>query len=179
MAAGGAGTGGAGTGGAGTGGAGTGGTAQDNAKFNFEASGSAQPWAAATNTPAFASIVRSTAQHYAGQASLAASIAAPGGNTYQVAAAPSSAIPAGATITFHLFVPAGSTIDWVQPYVQEGAPNFVWTGAYTLAAGLTAGAWNTITLKVPTSSAAISWIGTQFNVTATWTGTVYLDAINW
>ncbi len=176
-ATGGGGTGGVATGGAGTGGAGTGGAVTDNARFNFEAATSAQPWAAAANTPGFASITRSTALHYAGQASLAASIASGGANLYQVTAVPSPAIPAGAMVTFHVFVPTGSTIDWVQPYVQDSA--FAWTGAYALVTDLTVGAWNTFTLKVPTPSAAIAWIGTQVHVTGVWTGTVYLDAVNW
>jgi hypothetical protein len=158
---------------------GTGGTQPDTARFSFESTTSAQGWAAAVNTPAFVSVARSTVVRFAGQASLAATMAASGLSMYQVAAVPNPAIPAGATVTFHVFIPTVSTVDAVQPYVQEGAPNYLWTGAYTPTTSLTVGAWNTITVKVPSPSAPIAWIGAQISLSAAWTGAVYLDSINW
>ncbi len=176
---GGAGAGGMGTGGSGTGGMGTGGTQPDTARYSFESGTSAQGWAAAANTPAFASIARSTVVRFAGQASLAATMAASGPSMYQVAAVPNPAIPAGATVTFHVFVPSVSTVEAVQPYVLEGAPNYLWTGTYTPTSSLTVGAWNTITVKVPNPSGPIAGFGLKINLSAAWNGSVYLDSINW
>lgn len=174
MGTGGAATGGRGTGGAATGGAGTGGAPADTARYNFETN--AQGWAAA-GTTAFSSIARDTTRHYAGAASLAATIAVTSASTHQMQTSPNPTVPAGATVTAHLYIPSGSTVDWVQLYLQEGAPNYVWTGSATNT--FTPGAWNTLTVTAPTSGGAIASVGLQLHLTGSWGGTLYLDSVNW
>jgi len=173
-ATGGKGSGGSGTGGA-TGGSGAGGAVvADTARYNFESS--VQSWAAPTGTPAFASISISTAQHAAGQSSLAGAIAASAAATYQLYVQPTASIAAGTTLTFHIFYPTGAPIGWVQPYGQEGGPNFTWYGTSRM---VPAGMWNTLTVAIPSTGGAVSSLGVQFNLTASWTGTVYVDAVTW
>ena len=184
------GSGGVGTGGAvATGGTSTGGTSvsadagtadsgtADNARYNFEQS--IQSWLVPTGTLPFTSLVRSTAWSFAGQASLAGTVAATAAAKYQMEVSPTPAVTAGTTVTFHVFMPRASTIDWIQPYVREGAPGYRWTGTKVDAEDLAAGAWNTITVTVPADAVNVVVLGVQFHVTAAWTGTVFVDSVDW
>ncbi len=192
---GGAATGGAGTGGAGTGGAATGGAAAggagmgssggavvmggpgDGAQYNFEASG--QSWKMAAGGAPLTAITQSTAQSFAGDASLAGSVSAVAGKIYILEVSPPTpAIPAGVVVTFHVFVPSSAMLGAVQPYVLETG-SFRFTGARTLAANIARDAWTTINVTVPTGAAAILRMGVQFESTGVWTDTVYLDSISW
>jgi hypothetical protein len=151
----------------------------DGAQYNFEST--IQSWGMATGDGSFTSITRDTSRHFAGLASLAGAITATNAATYQLLVLP-PAIPAGATVTFHLFVPTDAAIDWVQPYLQENGtstPTFRWTGNYTLATGISLGTWTTLMVVVPTPVAPLVSLGVQFHTSAAWTGTVYIDSINW
>ena len=183
-------SGGVGTGGAvATGGTSTGGTSvsadagtadsgtADNARYNFEQS--IQSWLVPTGTLPFTSLVRSTARSFAGQASLAGTVTATAAAKYQMEVSPTPAVTAGTTVTFHVFMPRASTIDWIQPYVREGAPGYRWTGTKVDAEDLAAGAWNTITVTVPADAVNVVVLGVQFHVTAAWTGTVFVDSVDW
>jgi hypothetical protein len=88
---------------------------------------------------------------------------------------PTPAIPAGATVTFHYFIPAGAPIAWVQPFAASS------TGAFlnTFSSPPTLGAWTALTVAVPAGTSAITNLGFQFRSTAAFTGTVYVDSINW
>jgi len=168
------GSGGAGTGGAATGGAGTGGASGDTARYNFETN--TQSWAMASGTSTFTSITRDTTRHYAGMASLAGAITATGASLYQLRVMPGTTVPAGKVVTAQVYIPTGAAIDTIQLYVQEGAPNYAWTGT---AVSYTAGTWTTLMVTVPTSGGAINALGIEFHVTGAWTGTVYIDSVNW
>ena len=173
VATGGSSTGGAATGGAGTGGAGSGG-ATDSARYNFESS--TQSWGMPSGTPMFTSVTRDTSRRFAGTASLAGAITATGAAIYQLQVTPSPALPAGAVVTAHIYVPTGSTVDWLQLFLQETVSPYTWTGS---AVSFTAGTWNTLTVNVPTSGSPIGSLGVQVHLTGAWTGTVYIDSVNW
>lgn len=130
----------------------------------------------ATGTTAFSSVARDTSRRYAGTASLGATIAVTSASTHQISVAPNPTVPAGATVTAHVYVPTGSTVDWVQLYLQEGAPNYVWTGSATTAS---AGSWATLTVTAPATGPAIASLGLQLHLTGSWSGTIYLDSVNW
>lgn len=168
-----------GTGGASTGGAvGTGGAAStDTARYNFEST--TQSWIGiALGKALFTSVTRSNVRQFAGQYALAGAINATAAGTYQAGVTP-TAIPPGTTITFHVFFPSGSTIEWIQPYAQEGGPDFTWVGKLIFTRNLTAGAWNTMTVVIPAGTGAIGSLGVQFSLTGAWTGTVYIDSVTW
>ncbi|MES1171863.1 MAG: hypothetical protein ABUL77_01390, partial [Bacteroidota bacterium] len=168
------------TGGAATGGAATGGAPVDTSRYNFEMS--TQAWTMAAGTTAFTTIARDTIRHYMGEASLSGTITATGVSTYQLLVNPLPAVPAGATVTFRVFVPSGAAIDWIQPYVQEGptsTPAYRWTGTYTTAASIASGAWTTVLVEVPTPATAIAALGVQFHTSGAWTGMVSVDSVNW
>ena len=190
----GAGTGGMGSAGAGTGGTGSlggapgnggagsnpgtgGGAPADSAKYNFETS--AQAWKMAAGGGTIASVGQSTTEHFAGTAALAGAMTTASGMTYILEVAPPTpAIAPGTVVTFHVFVPAGAPIGSIQPYVLETG-SYRFTGARIYAKDLTLDAWTTVKVTVPADAAAILRLGVQFDATATWTGTVYVDSVDW
>jgi hypothetical protein len=89
-------------------------------------------------------------------------------------------VPAGATVTYRVWIPSGSRIGAIQPYVLQGAAGgWTWTGAYRSSSQLTANAWNTVTVTVPSNAAALHELGVQFITNATWSGTAYVDSVTW
>ena len=183
------GTTGTGTGGAGgttgrggtTGAAGQGGTTgaggasppADTAQYNFEAS--AQGWAS-SGAP-LTGAASSTARAFAGTRSLALSVAGAGSARVAVS---SPAAGAGKVVTFRLWVPSGSGITSLQPFVLQGASgNWAWTGSWRAISSLTANAWNTITVTVPTNAAALFQMGVEVATGSSWTGTIYVDSVGW
>ncbi|HXI70615.1 MAG TPA: cellulase family glycosylhydrolase [Verrucomicrobiae bacterium] len=142
----------------------------DSVQFNFESS--SQGWGGGGGI--VSGVVTSTAQYYAGNQSLAVNF----NGSSAVTASPSVgnvAIAAGTTITFHVWIPTGSKVTTLQPYLQDH--NWAWTASWYPS--LTTNAWNTITLTVPTNvvSPAQS-LGIQFITSAGWTGTCYIDSVS-
>jgi len=90
-------------------------------------------------------------------------------------------VPAGATVTFHVWVPAGSGLTAVQPYAQQGAAgSWAWSGNYQPIANLTANAWNTMTVSVPPGAATpLYQLGVELDTGGAWSGTVYVDSVSW
>jgi hypothetical protein len=147
------------------------GTNPDPTKFHFETD--TQQWA--SSGALISSVGISTAQHYAGQRSLALNFAGTAAGSSSVSVK-GTIVPAGATITFHVYIPAGSQITKIEPYLQD----YNWNWVSNPVTSFTPGAWNTITLTVPASSIApVQYLGLSFNTNAAWTGTVYVDSINW
>jgi hypothetical protein len=56
---------------------------------------------------------------------------------------------------------------------------FRFSGTRITAANITRDGWTTVKVNVPTDAAAILRLGVQFESTGAWTGTVYLDSIDW
>ena len=160
----------------GTGGSGgTGGTTSaDPARYGFESG--TQAWA--TSGGMITRVASSTTRAFAGTRSLAATFnGAAGTQTVRVS---SPGTPRSATVTYRVWVPSGSRITAVQPYVLQGAAgNWTWTGNWRGISALTTNAWNTITVTVPSNAAAIAELGVSFTTNATWSGTVYVDSVTW
>jgi len=168
-----AGTTGAGGGGGTTGAGGSAGAPADGAQHNFEAG--AQGWAI-SGAP-LTGAASSTARAFAGTHALAVSVA--GNGTAQVAATAPLPGP-GKVVTFHVWIPSGSGLASLQPFVLQGASgNWTWTGNWRAASSLTANAWNTIQVTVPAAAAPLSQLGVQVATSTTWTGTVYVDSVSW
>jgi hypothetical protein len=88
---------------------------------------------------------------------------------------------AGKTVNFHVYIPAGANISWMQAYVQQGASgNWAWTTSTKNMSQLTAGAWNTISVTVPSTATSIAKIGLQVGKTSTsWSGNLTVDSVTW
>lgn len=147
----------------------------DDAPYNFESG--VQGWAY-SGAP-LAGVSSSSIQAWAGSRSLAVAVAgSSAGSARAYVASPS--VPAGRTVTFRVWIPAGSRLSAVHPYVQEGAGGgWRWTGAWTPVSALTAGAWNTLSVQVPTHAAPLHQLGVQLFTDAAWSGTCYVDSVEW
>jgi hypothetical protein len=148
----------------------------DTAQYNFESS--AQSWTHSGGI--ISSVARSTTRAFSGSASLAVNLSgAAAGSQQAYVASPST--PAGRTVTYHVWIPTGSQITSIQPYVQQGAGGgWLWTGSWRSISSLTAGAWNTITVTVPSNAVTpLYQLGVQFSTGAAWTGTCYVDTVSW
>jgi len=144
----------------------------DATDYNFE--GDVQGWKSMGSLPA--TVTRQTSIKYAGNASLGMTIN--GSGTAMVGVA-NPAAKAGQVVTFHIYVPSGGAISWVQPYVQQGASaNWTWTGNWQPMTALKAGAWNTLSVTVPANAGLLSSLGVQFATSGTYNGTVYVDSVN-
>jgi hypothetical protein len=84
-------------------------------------------------------------------------------------------------VQFHVWIPEGNRLAWIQPYVQQGATGgWTWTGAWQPVSNLKTNAWNTVTLAVPSNAATpLFQLGVQFSAGTTWSGTAYVDSIAW
>jgi endoglucanase len=169
-----------GTGGAG-GGGGAGG-AGDTARYSFETS--VQGWGSAPGSDVFTTVMTSTAQHFAGASSLAAQIENIGpaiaSYSLEIVFVPPAMIAPSTPVTFHVFIPTGAPIDWVQPYVQEdaGAPMpYRFTGTYVL--NPTAGTWLSLVVMTPVDVTPVIKVGVQIHNNLAYTGPVYVDSVNW
>jgi hypothetical protein len=144
----------------------------DPSDYNFESG--TQGWTR-SGTP-IASVARSTAQKYAGASSLAVQFNGSGTATARVA---NPAAKAGQTVTFRIYLPTGARLTSIQPYVMQGASgNWKWTGSWRSISSLQLGAWNTVTVRVPSDAALLSSLGVQFTTSGAYSGTVYVDSVN-
>jgi len=142
----------------------------DTAQFNFETG--TQGWSGGGGI--ISGVATSTAQHYAGNQSLAVNFtgAASGSSSASVS---SVAVVPGSRITFNVWIPSGSQVTTLQPYLQDN--NWAWTSGWYPS--LTANAWNTITLTVPTNAVSpLQRLGITFITSAAWTGTCYIDSVS-
>jgi len=165
---------GGGTGGGTSGGTG-GGIGGSTSGYGFE-SGSEQ-WSA-SGAP-LGAVSTSILRAYAGTRSLAVPFSGTSGTG--AAGVSSATVPRGATVTFRVWVPSGSSITALQPFALEGAAaGWRYTGRWTGIGSLTPNAWNTVTVTLPSESTTpLSQLGVEFTTTGSWTGTVYLDGISW
>lgn len=171
-----------GTGGAGgaggsagaAGGAGMG-APSDPSRYGFEST--TQGWG--TSGGILSSVASSADRSFAGDSSLKLNVSGAAGSARARVTNPPT--PAGATVTFRIFLPAGTAVSAVQPYVLQGAAgSWRWTGAWRAASSLTAGAWNTISLQVPSNAAVpLAELGVEITTQASWSGALYVDAVNW
>jgi hypothetical protein len=143
----------------------------DPAQFNFETD--PQRWSAGGSP--IAGIATATAQHFAGNQSLAVNFNGTAAGSSSVSVG-DVVVPAGKTIAFRVWIPSGSQITTLQPYLQDY--NWNWTSSWY--GSLTANAWNTITLTVPqTAIAPFQNLGIVFTTGAAWSATCYIDSVAW
>jgi hypothetical protein len=126
------------------------------------------------------SLSTSSTRAYAGSRSLEVKLTgAPGG--VGKAYVSGASVPAGKTVTFNVWIPTGSRVSALQPYMMQGASGgWRWSGSWIGASSLKAGAWNTLTLPVPTNAVSpFQELGLEIFTDASWTGSLYVDAVSW
>jgi hypothetical protein len=148
----------------------------DSAIYSFESS--AQSWTS-TGT-IIKGVSASSTRAWAGKQSLAVSMAGTA-SANGVVHVLSPGAPVGSTITFRLWLPPGHRISGVQPFVQEdGAGGWRWTDKWYASSALVAGAWNTLTVQVPTDAVVpLHRLGLKLYTDATWTDTLAVDSVSW
>ncbi|MDY7230370.1 hypothetical protein [Hyalangium rubrum] len=148
----------------------------DPAPFHFE--NGTQGWTrwGATIT----GISSSSARAWAGSRSLAVSMAGAVNGLAKVYV-PGASVPRGRTVSFRVWVPAGSRVTALQPYVQQGAGGgWRYTGTWISAATLRTGAWNTVSVQVPANAVLpLQELGLELSTNGSWTGTVHVDSVSW
>lgn len=146
----------------------------DGAQYNFEAG--AQSWLG--SGAAIASVARSTDRAYAGTASLKVSFGSSSGDGYAKVLNPP--VPAGRTVTYRVWIPSGSTLTAVQPYVLQSANGgWAWTGNWRAGSTLQPGSWNTLSVQVPANAAALAELGVVFSLSAGSSSAAYVDSISY
>lgn len=150
----------------------------DSRPYNFEC-GRVQSW---TFSPGglVSSVASSTTHAYSGRSSLAVNLSGSAAGTWGVRSTTNPKPGAGQTVQFRVYVPAGSAVSAVQAFVKEGVSgNWRWTGNHKPISQLTAGAWNLIPVTVPADAQPLDSLGVEFTTNAAWTGTAYVDAVEW
>ncbi|HYP91138.1 MAG TPA: PA14 domain-containing protein, partial [Polyangiaceae bacterium] len=149
--------------------------AGDTAAYNFESG--TQGWAASGT--GVANVARSVDRAFAGSGSLKVTLGSASADGYAKLSNPS--VPAGATVTFHVWIPTGSSLSAVQPYVLQGAAGgWAWTGSWRTASSLQSGSWNTITVAVPSNAAALAELGVMFTTSGSGAGAAaYVDSVSY
>jgi hypothetical protein len=142
------------------------------ALYNFDSS--PQGWTS-TGAP-ITSVARTSERAFAGSGSLKVSFGTAAGDGY--AKVPSPPIPAGALLTFHVWIPSGGKITAVQPYALQGASGgWAWSGSWKATSTLQAGAFNTLTVQLPASSAALAELGVVFTTSGGSVPAAYVDSV--
>lgn len=143
----------------------------DPTQYHFETD--TQRWSASGDQ--IAGIATSTAQHFAGNQSLAVNFNGTTAGTSSVNVGDVN-VPSGTTITFRVWTPGGSAVTAIEPYVSD----YNWAWASSWYGNLPANTWNTITLTIPSShTTPLKQLGLRLSTNAAWTGTCYVDSVSW
>lgn len=111
---------------------------------------------------------------YLGASSLKVNLS--GSSAGRVFTQPVTSPAPGTTISYRVYIPNGTPVSAVQPYVADA--NWVWSHSYNT--NLPWGAWMTLTVVVPQGvTLPLREIGVKFYLSAPHTGPVYVDAIQW
>jgi hypothetical protein len=125
-------------------------------------------------------VATSSTKAFSGRQSLAVTVAGTPNGAAKVMV-PGPSVPAGRTVSFHVWIPSGSRISGLQPFVQQADGGaWQWTGNWVSTSSLQAGAWNTVSVQVPANAVSpFHELGLEFFTNAAWTGTFYVDAVSW
>ena len=144
----------------------------DPAQFNFETN--SQGWTGGGGI--ISGVATSTAQHYAGNQSLAVNFNGSSSGTASPSVGNVAVVPRARRLPFMSGFRAAAKITTLQPYMQDN--NWAWTSSWY--GSFTANAWNTLTLTVPTNAVSpLQNLGIQFITSAGWTDTCYIDSVSW
>lgn len=89
---------------------------------------------------------------------------------------PLASPPAGATVTFRVYVPSDAPLVSLTPYMMDS--NWQWTDSWN--PNLLRDAWVTVTAVVPANAALpLNQLGVKFYLNAPYEGPIYIDAVEW
>ncbi len=142
----------------------------DSAQYNFEST--TQNWSGGGGI--VSGVATSTVQKYAGNQSLAVNFNGTAAGTGSPSVG-NVAVTPGSTITFRVWIPSGSPITSIQPYLMDA--NWSWSSSWY--GSFTPNAWNTYSLTVPANATSpLNVLGIQISTSGAWTGTCYIDSVS-
>lgn len=159
------------------------------ARYHFEQN--TQGWQELRTRPNPPTISRSTVRAWDGQASLQVDLvsnASATRNTVGIAQEFRAQLPRNTPITFRLWLPTGTAIEYVQPFVlyyqsgdADGNPGWGGIDPPLFTTDLVRGGWNTITHRVPGDSDArgVVEVGIEFVLRPSTSATAFIDAVTW
>jgi hypothetical protein len=149
----------------------TSGVNPDPAQYHFETD--PQRWYGGGGI--ISGVTNSTVQKFAGNQSLAVNFNSAGAGNSSVTLN-DVPVPAGATITFRVWLPGSHKISSIEPIVQD----YNWGWSQSWFGSFTANAWNTLTVTVPsTATIPLKRLNLKFTTNGGWTNTCYVDSISW
>jgi hypothetical protein len=99
-----------------------------------------------------------------------------GSDAGRVWTVPGSSLTPGSAVNYRVYIPSGTPISAVQPYVEDA--NWVWSHSFNT--NLPRDAWITLSVVVPEDAELpLNEIGVKFYLSEAHTGPVFLDAIQW
>ncbi|HEY6723515.1 MAG TPA: hypothetical protein VI197_05760 [Polyangiaceae bacterium] len=158
-----------------TGGSTTGGGGGSAGGYDFEQG--TEGWVRGGDS--ISALSRSTTRAYTGASSLRVQFNGTAGT--QLVYVPTPSTPAGKVVTVRIWVPSGSKLTSVQPYLLQGsAGGWAWTGTWRSIGSLSTGSWNEISVTVPANAATpLSQLGLELKTGSGWTGSVWVDSVTW
>jgi xyloglucan-specific exo-beta-1,4-glucanase len=145
-------------------------------RYDFESA--TQGWGAAWGN--VGTVTTSTTQKFTGSRSLSVALnnATAGQNTTGVRVLNGAGpLPgAGQTVTARVWIPSGAPITRVYLFSQGAG----WNGWYSNQITPTLGGWTTIQMTLPANAnVPLNSLGISFDLSAAWSGTVYVDSVTW
>lgn len=129
-----------------------------------------------SNGAPVAAVGTTTSRRYAGSRAMAVRINGSGKAAVKVL---NPAAKAGQTVTAYVYLPPDARISGVTPFVQQNASGGnVWTGNYQPASALKFGAWNKVSVTVPSNASLLSSMGIEFTTNGTYSGSVCIDNVS-
>ena len=130
--------------------------------------------------PLIQGVSASTSRAFAGKHSLEVKMAG-GPKGMAKVFVPGASVPAGGTVSFRVWIPAGHRVSAFQPFLLQGAAGgWKWSGSWIAATSLKAGTWNTVTLPVPAGAVSpFQELGLEIFTEGSWKGSLYVDSVSW
>ncbi len=154
----------------------------DPTRFNFETN--SQGWADLRGK--VTNLRRSTAKPYAGLGSLEIDLVGVDFERFVgVSSGGTMAPPAGASITFRVWIPSGPKYNLVQAFIlyfPKGQTTSVWEGQAMSPMSvppLKTDQWNTFKVTVPLTSTGVAEIGVNFFTSGSTNAKAYIDSVTW
>jgi hypothetical protein len=155
-------------------GAGTCAIPPDPAQYNFEID--TQSWWIHGGV---ASVQRTTSSYYQGIASLQVNFTGADCQDQCYVAVNPTTLAVGTPVTFHVWLPSGMPLAWIQPFAIENGGAWRFAGAWTGYGSCNQNGWTTFQFTIPGDWVGILDIGVQFWMSSGWTGSVYVDTVGW
>jgi len=154
----------------------------DNSRFGFE--GSAEGFIATGEKGTTVDLTVTSEKTFKGNGALKIDVSSADGGMLDVKLDGESIVPAGAKVTFRVWIPSNAPLSEIQGYVMPHDPAWdiiKWNGAWGGYEYMQKDAWNELTLTMPedTDMSLMQQIGVQFKTNDEAEFTVYVDSIDW